>query len=142
MAQIMINNYNQYQQQIHLLRAHGDVLLERIKILEIKMNKRKQQNEEADPKDINSLNAMVKKLLRMLAKINTYEYYQLTNEPFIRVNDFYFNHIFNNYFEDYIRRFIRQLRLKRIRRLQILQHEQSLQRINNFIEPVDFQIWQ
>ena len=38
MAQIMINNYNQYQQQIHLLRAHGDVLLERIKILEIKMN--------------------------------------------------------------------------------------------------------
>lgn len=142
MAQIMINNYNQYQQQIHLLRAHGDVLLERIKILEIKMNKRKQQNEEADPKDINSLNAMVKKLLRMLAKINTYEYYQLTNEPFIRVNDFYFNHIFNNYFEDYIRRFITQLRLKRIRRLQILQHEQSLQRINNFIEPVDFQIWQ
>ena len=106
------------------------------------MNKRKQQNEEADPKDINSLNAMVKKLLRMLAKINTYEYYQLTNEPFIRVNDFYFNHIFNNYFEDYIRRFITQLRLKRIRRLQILQHEQSLQRINNFIEPVDFQIWQ
>ena len=142
MAQIMINNYNQYQQQIHLLRAHGDVLLERIKILEIKMNKRKQQNEEADPKDINSLNAMVKKLLRMLAKINTYEYYQLTNEPFIRLNDFYFNHIFNNYFEDYIRRFIMQLRLKRIRRLQILQHEQSLQRINNFIEPVDFQIWQ
>ena len=142
MAQIMINNYNQYQQQRHLLRAHGDVLLERIKILEIKMNKRKQQNEEADPKDINSLNAMVKKLLRMLAKINTYEYYQLTNEPFIRVNDFYFNHIFNNYFEDYIRRFITQLRLKRIRRLQILQHEQSLQRINNFIEPVDFQIWQ
>ena len=142
MAQIMINNYNQYQQQIHLLRAHGDVLLERIKILEIKMNKRKQQNEEADPKDINSLNAMVKKLLRMLAKINTYEYYQLTNEPFIRVNDFYFNHIFNNYFEDYIRRFITQLRLKRIRHLQILQHEQSLQRINNFIEPVDFQIWQ
>ena len=142
MAQIMINNYNQYQQQIHLLRAHGDVLLERIKILEIKMNKRKQQNEEADPKDINSLNAMVKKLLRMLAKINTYEYYQLTNEPFIRVNDFYFNHIFNNYFEDYIRRFITQLRLKRIRRLQTLQHEQGLQRINNFIEPVDFQIWQ
>ena len=142
MAQIMIKNYNQYQKQIHGLRAHGDVLLQRIKILEIKMNKRKQQNEEADPKDINSLNAMVKKLLRMLAKINTYEYYQLTNEPFIRINDFYFNHIFNNYFEDYIRRFIMQLRLKRIRRLQILQHEQSLQRINNFIEPVDFQIWQ
>ena len=142
MAQIMINNYNQYQQQIHLLRAHGDVLLERIKILEIKMNKRKQQNEEVDTKDINSLNAMVKKLLRMLAKINTYEYYQLTNEPFIHVNDFYFNHIFNNYFEDYIRRFITQLRLKRIRRLQILQHKESLQRINNFIEPIDFQIWQ
>ena len=142
MAQIMINNYNQYQQQIHLLRTHGDVLLERIKILEIEMNKKKQQNKEVDIKDINSLNAMVKKLLRMLAKINTYEYYQLTNEPFIRVNDFYFNHICNNYFEDYLRRFITQLRLKRIRRLQILQYDESLKRINNVIEPIDFQIWQ
>ena len=48
----------------------------------------------------------------------------------------------NNYFEDLIRRFITQLRIKRIQRLQHLQHLQSLQRINNFIDPVDFQIWQ
>ena len=75
----------------------------------------------------------------MLAEINTCQYFELTNEPFII--DFYFNEICNRYFEDYIRRFITQLRLKRIRRLQILQYNESLKRIKEF-EPVDFQIWQ
>ena len=137
----MIKNHNQYQRQIDYLRTHGDVLLQRIKMLEIKLNIKKQQNKEADPIDINRLNAMVKKLFKMLAKINTYQYYQLTNEPFICVNDFYFNRICNNYFENYIQRFITQLRLKRIRRLLILQYNQSLERINNLMPPVDFQVW-
>ena len=142
MAQIMIELNNNYQVQIYHLRTHGDVLLQRIKMLEIKMNRRKQQNQQANQQDINSLNAMVKKLLRMLAQINTYQYFQITNEPFSCVNHNYFNQICTNYFNDLIRRFITQLRLKRLRRLQSLQHLQSLQRINNFIDPVDFQIWQ
>ena len=140
MAQIMLELNNNYQVKIYHLRTHGDVLLQRIKMLEIKMNKRKQQNQEANQQDINSLNAMVRKLLQMLAKIKTYKYFQITNEPFSCVN--YFNQICNNYFNELIRRFITQLRLKRIQRLQILQHTRSLERINNFIQPVDFQIWQ
>ena len=48
MAQIMIEQNNNYQNRIDFLRSSGDVLLNRIKILEIKMNKKKQQNEEAD----------------------------------------------------------------------------------------------
>ena len=139
MAQIMVEQKNNYQNRIYFLRSNGDVLLNRIKMLEIKMNKRKQRNEEADQKDINCLNAMVKKLLRMLAEINTCQYFQLTNEPFII--DFYFNEICNKYFEDYIRRFITKLRLKRIKRLQILQYNEGLKRVNEF-EPVDFEIWQ
>ena len=143
MAQIMVEQNNNYQNRIYFLRSHGNILLNRIKMLEIKMNKKKQQNKEADQKDINSLNAMVKKLFRMLAEINTCQYFELTNKPFIHVNDFYFNQICNKYFEDYIRRFITQLRLKRIQRLQILQYNQSLEKINEFIQqPVDFQIWQ
>ena len=137
MAQIMIDLNNNYKVQIYHLRTHGDVLLQRIKMLEIKMNQRKQQNQQANQQDINSLNAMVKKLLRMLAQINTYQYFQITNEPYHCVNQNYFNQICNNYFNDLIRRFITQLRLKRLRRLQILQH-----RINNFMQPIDFQIWQ
>ena len=142
MAQIMLQLNNDYQLQIHYLQSQGDVLLQRIKMLEIKMNRRKQQNQQANQQDINSLNAMVKKLLRMLAQINTYQYFQITNEPFSCINGTYFNQICNNHFENSIRSFIKQLRLQRLRRLQRLQHEQSLQRINQFIEPVDFQIWQ
>ena len=129
MAQIMVEQNNNYQNPIYFLRSHGDILLNRIKMLEIKMNRMKQRNQEANERDIN-----------LLAEINTYQYFQLTNEPFMCVNDNYFNQIRNNYFEHYIRRFITQLRLKRIRRLQILQYQQSL-RINNLQPVVDFKIW-
>ena len=141
----MIQHHNNYETQIHYIRRHGDVLLLRIKMLEIKMNKKKQQNQQPSQQDINSLNAMVKKLLQMLARINTYQYFQITNEPFVCNNQTYFNEICNNYFEDLIRRFITQLRIKRLQRLQHLQHLQRLrqqQPVNNFIDPVDFQIWQ
>ena len=142
MAQIMLELSNNYRVKIHHLRTHGDVLLQRIKMLEIKMNRIKQQNQQPNQQNINSLNAMVRKLLRMLAEINTYKYFQITNEPFSCVNQNYFNQICNNKFNDLIQNFITQLRLKRLRRLQILKHTQNLQRINNFQQPVDFQIWQ
>ena len=145
MAQAMINhNYNAYQQRIQFLRSHGDVLLQRIKALEINMNKRKQQNQQPMERDVNSLNAMVKKLLQMLAEINACQYFQLTNEQF-DVCDHYFNEICNRYFEDLMQNFVAKLRIRRIQRLQNLQNIQNLQylqRLNNIIHPVDFQIEQ
>ena len=130
MAQAMLDQFNYYQQRIHFLRLRGDVLLQRIKTLEIKMNKRKQQNQQPYERDVNFLNAMVKKLLQMLAEINTCQYFQLTNETFI---DFYFNQMCNRYFEDLMQQFVTQLRMRRMRRLQ-------LQTLNNFIDDVDFEI--
>ena len=82
MTQAMIDQYNQHQQRIQLLRSTGDILLQRINILETHMNKRKQQNQYQFPKDINSLNTLVKRLLLMLAEIKTCQYFQLTFEPF------------------------------------------------------------
>ena len=38
MAQIMVEQNNNYQNRIYFLRSHGDILLNRIKMLEIKMN--------------------------------------------------------------------------------------------------------
>ena len=140
MAQIMLNNNYNYELQIHHLRTQGDVLLQQIKSLEIRMNRRKQQNQEASPQNLNSLHAMVKKLLHMLSTINTYEYFKIMNVPFSCINDNYFNQVCNNNFNILIQRFITKLRLRRLRRLQNLQ--QSLQQINHFIEPVDFKIWQ
>ena len=141
----MINdNYNEYQQRIQFLRCYGDVLLQRIKALEINMNKRKQQNQQPMERDVNSLNAMVKKLLQMLAEINACQYFQLTNEQF-DLSDNYFNQMCNRYFEDLIQKFVAALRIRRIQRLQNLQHIQHLQylqRFNNIIHPVDFKIEQ
>ena len=139
----MIDHYNDYQQRILFLRSSGDVLLQRIKTLEINMNRRKQQNQQPFVQDINSLNAMVKKLLQMLAEINTCQYFQLTNEPFNFYSP-YFTQMCNRYFEDFIRQFVGKLRIRRIERLQNLQHLHHLQHLQssleNIIHPVDFQI--
>ena len=145
MAQAMINHYNDYQQRIQFLRSSGDILLHRVKTLEINMNRRKQQNQQPFVQDINSLNAMVKKLLQMLAEINTCQYFQLTNEPF-NFHSPYFTRMCNRYFEDLIQQFIAKLRIRRIQRLQNLQHLHHLQHLQssleNIIHPIDFQIEQ
>ena len=139
MAQTMVNHYNHYQQKIQFLRWHGDVLLQRINMLETNMNQRKQQNQQPIEHDLNCLNQMTKKLLHMLAEINTCQYFQLTNEPFTN-GDFYYNQMCKRYFEDLIQQFIAKLRIRRIKRLQNLQNLQNLQRLNNIIHPVDFVI--
>ena len=139
MAQAMVNHYNHYQQKIQFLRWNGDVLLQRINMLETKMNRRKQQNQQPIEHDVNCLNQMTKKLLQMLAEINTCQYFQLTNEPFTN-GDFYYNQMCKRYFEDLIQQFIAKLRIRRIKRLQSLQNLQNLQRLNNVIHPVDFVI--
>ena len=130
MAQAIINHYNDYQRRIQFLQSAGDFLLEQIKSLEINMNRRKQQNQQPFIEDINSLDAMVKKLLHMLAEINTCQYFQLTNEPF---NFYcpYFTQMCNRYYEDLIQQFIAKLNTRRIQRLQ---------QQRNIIDPVDFEI--
>ena len=142
MAQAIVNHYN-YQQRIQVLRAHGDVLLLRIKSLETNMNIRKQQNQQPFIRDVNMLNEMVKKLLEMLAEIKTCQYFQLTSIPLI-CYDFYFKEMCKRYFEDLLQQFIEKLRTRRIQCLQNLQHLQHLQHLqsplDNIIHPVDFQI--
>lgn len=139
MAQAMLDNKNKYEQQIQYLQAHGDILLERIKVLEIKMNQKKQRNKQTNERDINSMNCMVKKLLQWLAQINTYQFFENTNKPFCHVNGIYFYEICNTQFESLIRTFIKKLQFKRLRRLQRLKRQQ---RFHYFNEPVDFQICQ
>ena len=149
MTQAMINHYNYYQQQIQFLRLSGDILLDKIKTLETNMNRRKQQNQQPFEQDINSLNAMAKRLLQILAEINTCQYFQLTNEPFNCYSNYYIQ-MCNRYFEDIMQQFIVKLRIRRTQRLQRLQnlqhlhHLQHLQHLQsssqNIIDLTDFQI--
>ena len=124
MAQQMLNHYNYYQQQIQFLRSSGDILLDRIKTLETNMNTKKQQNQEPLQQDLNSLNAMVKKLLQLLAEINTCQYFQMTYEPFNCYSHYYIQ-MCNRYFEDLMQQFMARLHLKRTRRLQNLHQLQQ-----------------
>lgn len=142
MAQQMINHYNYYQQRIQFLRLSGDILLDRIKTLETNMNRSKQQNQQPFQQDLNSLNAMVKKLLQMLAEINTCQYFQLTYESFNCYSD-YFIQMCNRYFQHLMHQFIEKLHIKRIQRIQSLSQNIDFQSSSqNIIDPIDFQIKQ
>ena len=140
MAQAIIDYYNYYQRRIQFLRLDGDLLLQQIKILEVEMNRKKQQNQQPIERNVNLLNAMVKQLLQMLAEIKTCQYFQLINKPFTYYH--YFTRLCNSNFQDLLRQFITKLRIKRIQRLQNLQHLQHLQYLQtqlNYNNLVDFQ---
>ena len=138
MAQQMINHHNYYQQQIQFLRSSGNILLERIKIHETNMNQRKQQNQEPLQQDLNSLNAMTRKLLRLLAEINTCRYFEITYEPFNCYSHYYIQ-MCNRNFEDLMHQFIAKLNVKRRQRLQSLQSLQRWQSLSqDVIGIIDF----
>ena len=138
----MINHYNYYQQHIQFLRSSGNILLQRVKTFETNLNRRRQQNQQPLVQDINSLNAMIKKLLQILAQINTCRYLQF-NEVF-NIHSSNFTRICNRYYEDLTCQFVTKLRIRRIQRLQNLQHLHHLRHLQSSLEdvvhPVDFQI--
>ena len=115
MAQAMVNNYNSYNERIQFLRLHGDQLMQRIQMLEIGMNRRKQQNQQPHDNEVVSLHSMVKKLLQMLAEINTCQYFQLLNEVY-NTNDYYYKQMCTRYFEDLLLKFTLELKARRIKR--------------------------
>ena len=59
--------------KISEIKAENNVLLQRIKQLETKINGKKQKNTEVSKTDEKKLNAMVMKSLTLLAKVQTLE---------------------------------------------------------------------
>ena len=118
----MTQAVNDYQQRIQYLRLSGDMMLDQIRTLESNMNRRKQQNQQPFIEEINLLNTLVKKLLKMLAEINVCEYFKLTNPQF---NLEYFNELCNRQFNYLMYQFLQKLHIRRLERF-------------NF---VDFQRW-
>ena len=137
----MIDQFNQLNQRIQLLRSTGDIVLQQINRLETRINKRKQQNQYPIKRDIDLLNQLVIRLLQMLAEIKTCQYYQVIVE---RINIFSPRYIEmrNRLFENLIRQFINDLQIKRYKRLERLQCYSYQQIINDIFDPVDFQIQQ
>ena len=80
------------------------------------MNQRKQRMIPATFTDCFKLYTMATRLIRMLAFIETYRYFQLINMPLMEGNMFWFYEIINNNYQNYLRDF----KLK-IRQLQIIE---------------------
>ena len=100
------NHYGDYCERIRYLRSIGDHLLLEIKLLETKMNKRKQQNKHYLKNELTSLHTMTTKLLQLLAEINVCQYLKMVNE--------YFNYkqMCFRYYLDLLREFNFQLKRK------------------------------
>ena len=92
----MSSIYQNYQDEIYYLQQHGDILLQRIKHLEIKMNQRRQQKLLPTERHIKTMHNWVIKLLKILAYIKTYQFFQARNILLTDVNTNWFFHIVNN----------------------------------------------
>ena len=67
--------HRSYSREIVHLRLKGSRLLQKIKFFEIKMNKRRQQKLEPTSDSIEFMSAMIRKLVKISAFIETYRYF-------------------------------------------------------------------
>ena len=109
--------YKSYDREILYLRREGSKLLQKIKLQETKMNLRKQQNLKPLLREVNLLNRMVKKLLKISAFIDSYKYFQIIKEPLTSYNERFFYKVANNYYKDALKQIVSKI--KRINQLRI-----------------------
>ena len=114
MSQVKQRNwiYKDYEREILSLQTQGDALLQKIKQQETKMNRAKQQNLQPNQNDLYTLDQMIKMLLRMLALIDSYRYFQARNEPMTDKNRSWFYDIANNYYLNTLKRFVLKLKVR------------------------------
>ena len=104
MAQQSSDHLNHYNHKIQFLQLCGNQLLESIKSLEIGMNRRKQQNEQVHPDDLNRMYLMTRNFLQMLAEIKTCQYLKMTHK-LVNFNDEFYITICDTFFKGFVRRF-------------------------------------
>ena len=109
--------YKSYNREILYLRREGSKLLQKIKLQETKMNLRKQQKLKPLLREVNLLNRMVKKLIKISAFIDSYRYFQMIKEPLTSYNEKFFYQLASMYYEDALKDIVSKL--KRINQLRI-----------------------
>ena len=110
-------NFTSYAHEIWYLRKEGSKLLQKIKLQEIKMNQRKQQKLKPLLRQVNLLNRMIKKLIKISAFIDSYKYFRIIKEPLTSYNESFFYEVANNYYEDMLKDIVSKI--KRINQLRI-----------------------
>ena len=106
--------HESYSQEICHLKKHGTLLLQKIKLQEIKMNQRKQQKLKPHLRQLKYLNAMIRKLVKISAFTETYKYFQIIKQPLAN-HECFFHQIASNYYENMLKDIV--LKIKRRNRI-------------------------
>ena len=104
--------YESYAREILYLRKEGTKLLQKIKLQEIKMNKRKQMMMKPLLQEINLLHRMMKKLIKISAFIETYKYFQMIQSPLTDYNQKVFYKMATNYYKNSLKQIVLKLKLR------------------------------
>ena len=107
-----VNRWLNTESQIQQLKAENNILLQRVKQLETKINQVKQQNKTPCKTDEKTLNAMVAKSLKMLARLQTLEAIGT-----YRIKQRILDRMVEKRYNDLMERFVKRLYYKRQQRL-------------------------
>ena len=102
--------HESYSREISHLKKHGTLLLQKIKLQEIKINQRKQQKLKPHLRQIKYLNGMIRKLVKISAFIETYKYFQIIKQPLVN-HQYFFHQIASNHYENMLKDIV--LKIKR-----------------------------
>ena len=104
--------YESYAREILYLRKEGTKLLQKIKLQEIKLNKRKQMKLKPLLREINLLHRMMKKLIKISAFIETYKYFQMIQSPLTDYNQKVFYKMATNYYKNSLKQIVLKLKIR------------------------------
>ena len=107
--------FTSFENEIRFLEKEGAMLLGQVQIQENYMNHKQNQNLKVDRYDLNELQEMVEKFLRILALIDAYQYFQNKNEMLTDENIGRFLFIVNNDYLMRINKFINDLKTKQVK---------------------------
>ena len=97
-----------FENEIRFLEKEGALLLAQVQIQEEYMNKK----QKVDRYDLNELQEMIEKFLRLLSLVDAYQYFQSKNKMLSDENFGYFLFIVNSDYSVRINKFINDLKKK------------------------------
>ena len=107
--------FTSFENEIRFLEKEGAMLLGQVQIQENYMNHKQNQNLKVDRYDLNELQEMVEKFLRILALIDAYQYFQSKNETLTDDNIGCFLFIVNDDYSIRIEKFMKDLTKKQVK---------------------------
>ena len=107
--------FTSFENEIRFLEKEGAMLLGQVQIQENYMNHKQNQNLKVDRYDLNELQEMVEKFLRILALIDAYQYFQSKNETLTDDNIGRFLFIVNDDYSIRIEKFMKDLTKKQVK---------------------------